>query len=49
MKKLSFIVQAKGGVGKSLLVYLIGLSEENNESSFFVDVYASTKTSCKQL
>jgi hypothetical protein len=49
MKKLNFIVQAKGGVGKSLLVYLIGLSEENNENSFFVDVDASTKTSCKQL
>ncbi|MES2794720.1 MAG: hypothetical protein V4683_02080 [Bacteroidota bacterium] len=49
MKKLNFIIQAKGGVGKSLLTYLFGLTEANNAETFFVDVDSSTKTSTKQL
>lgn len=49
MKKLHFIVQAKGGVGKSLLTYLIALAKEQNENCFFVDVDSSTKTSVQQL
>ena len=36
MKEINFILQAKGGVGKSLLTYLLGMAEQNNEQSLFV-------------
>lgn len=49
MKQLHFIVQSKGGVGKSMLTYLLGLSKENDVHSLFVDVDSSTQTSTRQL
>ena len=49
MKQLHFIVQAKGGVGKSLLTYLFGLTKQQDEPSLFVDVDSSTQTSTRQL
>ena len=49
MKQLHFVVQAKGGVGKSLLTYLLGLSNHSNEDALFVDVDSSTQTSSRQL
>jgi hypothetical protein len=49
MKQLNFIVQAKGGVGKSLLTYLFGLTKQSDELNLFVDVDSSTKTSTRQL
>jgi hypothetical protein len=49
MKKLHFIIQAKGGVGKSLLTYLMAQSQKDNPDAFFVDVDGSTQTSTRQL
>ena len=50
MKQLHFIVQAKGGVGKSMLTYLLGLARDNDKNqSLFVDVDSSTQTSTRQL
>lgn len=49
MKQLNFIVQAKGGVGKSLLSYLVAIAHESDESTLFVDADSSTKTSSRQL
>lgn len=49
MKNLHFIVQAKGGVGKSLFTYLLGLKNQQNDDSLFVDVDSSTQTSTRQL
>lgn len=49
MKQLHFIIQAKGGVGKSLLTYLFALTQQNNSGSLFVDVDSSTETSTRQL
>jgi cellulose biosynthesis protein BcsQ len=49
MKEINFILQAKGGVGKSLLTYLLGMAEHNNEQSLFVDLDSSTGTSSRQL
>jgi hypothetical protein len=49
MKKLNFIIQAKGGVGKSLLTYLIAQTKVNDPKCIFVDVDASTKTSSNQI
>ena len=49
MKQLHFIVQAKGGVGKSMLTYLLALAKENDAQSLFVDVDSSTQTSTRQL
>lgn len=49
MKKLHFIIQAKGGVGKSLLTYLLAQSQKDNPHAFFVDVDSSTQTSTRQL
>jgi len=43
-----FILQAKGGVGKSLHTYLRALTESDRHS-LFVDVDSSTKTSLRQL
>ena len=49
MKQLNFIVQAKGGVGKSLLSYLMAVSQESDASILFVDMDSSTRTSTRQL
>ncbi|MHA4737086.1 P-loop NTPase family protein [Dyadobacter sp. MSC1_007] len=49
MKQLNFILQAKGGVGKSLLTYLLAVAEQNSEKSLFVDLDSSTGTSTRQL
>ncbi|ADQ17064.1 hypothetical protein Lbys_1345 [Leadbetterella byssophila DSM 17132] len=48
IRKFHFILQAKGGVGKSLYTYLRALTE-SGRSSLFVDVDSSTKTSSRQL
>ena len=48
-KELNFVLQAKGGVGKSLLTYLLGLAKQTQDSTLFVDVDSSTKTSTRQL
>ena len=48
-KELNFVLQAKGGVGKSLLTYLLGLAKQTQDSTLFVDVDNSTKTSTRQL
>jgi CobQ/CobB/MinD/ParA nucleotide binding domain len=49
MRKLHFILQAKGGVGKSLLTYLLAQTQSQNPNVLFVDVDASTNTSTRQL
>jgi hypothetical protein len=49
MKNLHFIIQSKGGVGKSCLTYLFALSNEANEKSLFIDNDSSTQTSSRQL
>ncbi len=49
MRTLHFIIQAKGGVGKSLLTYLIAQSQKDNPNSYFVDLDGSTHTSTRQL
>jgi len=49
MKKLHFIAQSKGGVGKSLLMYLMALKNHHKENCLFVDMDASTFTSRRQL
>lgn len=47
--KLHFILQAKGGVGKSLLTYLMAQTQVQNPNVLFVDVDVSTKTTTRQL
>lgn len=49
MKKMHLILQAKGGVGKSLLTYLFALTKAHKPDTLFVDVDSSTKTSTRQL
>ncbi|WP_090155873.1 hypothetical protein [Dyadobacter soli] len=49
MKNLHFIVQAKGGVGKSILMYLFALKHYQDSKCLFIDVDASTQTSTRQL
>lgn len=49
MKNLHFIVQAKGGVGKSILMYLFALKHYQDPKCLFIDVDASTQTSTRQL
>jgi hypothetical protein len=49
MKQFHFILQAKGGGGKSFLVYLLALKHQSQSGVFFVDVDASTQTSSRQL
>ncbi|KAA6439924.1 hypothetical protein FEM33_10175 [Dyadobacter flavalbus] len=48
-KKFNFIIQSKGGVGKSFLTYILGVKHENNMDTYILDVDGSTKTSTKQL
>jgi hypothetical protein len=47
-RKFNYVLQAKGGVGKSFFTYLRALAERDR-SSLFVDVDHSTKTSTRQL
>lgn len=49
MKKIHFILQSKGGAGKSFLTYLLALKEEANEKALFVELDSSTKSSTKNL
>lgn len=49
MKQFHFILQAKGGVGKSFLTYLYALQHEQHPDVLFLDVDNSTKTSDRQL
>lgn len=48
-KKFNFIIQAKGGAGKSFLTYLIAVKHEEDSSRTFIDVDSSTKTTTTQL
>lgn len=48
-KKFNFIIQSKGGVGKSFLTYILGVKHEDNVNTLIIDVDGSTKTSTKQL
>ena len=49
MKKFHFIAQSKGGVGKSLLMYLFALKYGHNHDTLFVDLDSSTESSKNQL
>lgn len=49
MKTFYFNIQSKGGAGKSMLTYLQALKSEADETSLFVDLDSSTKTSVRQL
>ena len=49
MKKIKFNLQSKGGVGKSMLTYLLALKNEANEQSYFIDLDSSVKSSTQQL
>jgi len=49
MKQVHFFCQAKGGVGKSMVIYLHALKYQNDDSVFFLDADSSTKTSTRQL
>ena len=46
MKKLHFISQAKGSVGKSLLMYLFALKNYQDRSCLFVDLDSSWRFRC---
>lgn len=46
LKQLNLIIQSKGGVGKSLLTWLIAQSEKDTNSQF-VDLDKSTRTSSR--
>jgi len=48
VRKINFIIQAKGGTGKSLYTYLRALAEKD-KSSLFVDADNFAKTSSHQL
>lgn len=49
MKTFHFIIQAKGGVGKSFLTYFYALGREQDPAILFLDVDNSTQTSDRQL
>lgn len=48
-KNIHFIIQSKGGVGKSFLTYLIALKNQFDDSVAFFDLDSSTETSVNQL
>jgi hypothetical protein len=48
MKKVHLILQSKGGVGKSLLMWFIAQIEKEN-NSIFIDLDESTETSATRL
>lgn len=47
-RKFNFVLQAKGGVGKSFFTYLAALAE-TSRNSLFVDVDSFVKSSTRQL
>ncbi|MEZ0483199.1 hypothetical protein [Fibrella aquatica] len=49
MKEFHFILQAKGGVGKSYFAYLQALRLENEPGALFIDIDNSTRTTTRQL
>lgn len=49
MKHIHFILQSKGGTGKSMLTYLLALKNENNLQTYFIDFDSSVKSSTQQL
>ncbi|MDF7821847.1 hypothetical protein P1X15_29800 [Runella sp. MFBS21] len=49
MKQLHFILQSKGGVGKSFLVWLLANQQKDNQSVIFIDLDNSTQTSNARL
>ncbi|MDI9357862.1 MAG: hypothetical protein QM528_02815 [Phycisphaerales bacterium] len=49
MKEMYFIVQGKGGVGKSFLTWLYAIKNENNPKVIFVDIDQINKSSQKAL
>lgn len=49
MKTFYFIMQAKGGAGKSFLTYLMATKYRDNLNMLFLDADCSTATSSKQL
>jgi hypothetical protein len=49
VKKFHFIAQSKGGVGKSLLMYLFALKYGHKKDTLFVDLDSSTESSKSQL
>lgn len=48
-KQVHFIIQSKGGVGKSFLTYLLALKNQFKENAAFFDLDSSTQTSVNQL
>lgn len=48
-KTIHFIIQSKGGVGKSFLTYLFALKNQENPTVAFFDLDSSTETSERQL
>lgn len=49
MKQIHFNIQAKGGVGKSVLTYLQAIKYNENKNIVFIDTDNSTQTSSNQL
>jgi hypothetical protein len=49
MKKITFIIQSKGGVGKSAFTYMIANKYEKQSDIVFVDMDNETNTSASQL
>ena len=49
MKQVHFFCQSKGGVGKSMIIYLHALKYQNDHTVFFLDADSATKTSTRQL
>jgi hypothetical protein len=48
-KTIHFIIQSKGGVGKSFLTYLYALKNQENAEVAFFDLDSSTETTERQL
>ena len=46
---MNFILQSKGGSGKSMLTYLLALKNEDNPQTYFIDFDSSVKSSTQQL
>lgn len=49
MKQVKFILQGKGGVGKSLLTWLVYEKQRENPDAVFLDIDSATKTSFLRL
>lgn len=49
MKNIHCILQSKGGVGKSLLTWLLAQKHKDAPSTFFIDLDHSTATSYRRL